>query len=166
MTLCEMCGKTGDLVSVAIEGVPLTVCGTCAKYGTVNRHHPVTISTTFANGRKVSSDSPKYHPQPSAKPEYRVIDSYASLIRNVREKRGMTQKEFALLLQEKESFVGKWESAALKPDLETAKKLQKILGVTLIALDEDAVPAEKIEKNKSTEFTLGDFIKVRPAKKI
>jgi len=166
MALCEMCGRTADLVSAAIEGVPLTVCGTCAKYGTVNRHHSATVSSTLVNRRRVSSDSLQYHSPPSAKPEYYVVDSYASLIRNVREKRGMTQKDFALLLQEKESFIGKWESAALKPDLETAKKLQKILGVTLIALDDDTVPTEKIEKNKSTEFTLGDFIKVRPAKKI
>lgn len=161
MALCEMCGKTGDLVSVAIEGVPLTVCSACAKYGAVNCHYSGTVSATFANGKKVLSGSPKYHPQPSTKPEYRVVDAYASLVRTAREKRGMTQKDFALLLQEKESFISKWESASVKPDLETARKLQKMLGITLVTLDEDVVQAEKLEKNKSTEFTLGDFIKVK-----
>ncbi len=163
MTICEMCGRSGNLVSAAIEGVPLTVCDACARYGTVNRSSSTRLSN-FSHGRTTSQQ--KYSSPPSTKPEYRVIDSYSSLVRTAREKRGMTQKDFALLLQEKESFIGKWESGALKPDLETAKKLQKILNITLITLDEDVTNSEKIERNKSTELTVGDFIKIRPAKKI
>lgn len=161
MTICEMCGRSGNLVSAAIEGVPLTVCDACARYGTVNSSSSTRVSNV-PHGRTPQ----RYSSPPSTRPEYRVIDSYSSLVRTAREKRGMTQKDFALFLQEKESFIGKWESGALKPDLETAKKLQKILNISLITLDEDVTNSEKIERNKSTELTVGDFIKVRPAKKV
>ncbi len=161
MVVCEMCGRSGNLISAAIEGVPLTVCDACAKYGTVNRLRSVAVLTHFSSGKKGLAESSRYHSQPSTKPEYRVVDTYAPLIRAAREKRAMTQKDFALLLQEKESFVGKWESGSLTPDLETAKKLQRLLKIALVVLDEDALNTEKIEKNKSTEFTLGDFIKVK-----
>ena len=166
MTICEMCGRSGNLVSAVIEGVPLTVCDACARYGAVSRPFSTHLSTSLSPRGNVLPPQQKSHFLPRSQPEYRVIDSYASLIRNIREKRGMTQKDFALLLQEKESFISKWESGALKPDLETAKKLQKILNLTLVVLDDNSVEPEKVEKTKSSEFTLGDFIKVRPAKKI
>ena len=155
MTICEMCGRSGNLVSAAIEGVPLTVCDACAKYGTVNR----SFSSGLSPRGNPSQVQRKFSTPSSTKPEYRVVDSYATMVRTAREKRGMTQKDFALLLQEKESFISKWESGSSKPDLETAKKLQRLLKVTFVTLDEDVVEAEKVEKNKNSEFTLGDFIK-------
>lgn len=150
-----MCGRSGervgDLLSAVIEGVPLTVCNNCAKYGTVNR--------SFSGRRDIAPE--KYQIPIRTKPEFKVVDTFASLLRRAREKKGMTQKDFALSLQEKESFIGKWESGSSKPDLETAQKLQRLLKMTLIALDEEAIDTGKVEKRKNTEFTLGDFIKVK-----
>jgi len=93
------------------------------------------------------------------------VSSFGSLIRQIREKKGLTQQDFAKLLNERESVLVKWESGALVPDLKMAKKLEKQLGIILIAKEERGAGAQQQpvqrEKERSDVLTLGDFIKVR-----
>ncbi|MBI2151791.1 helix-turn-helix domain-containing protein [Candidatus Woesearchaeota archaeon] len=72
----------------------------------------------------------------------------------------MTQEDFAKLLQEKESMLAKWELNETQPNISTAEKIGRILGLNVILKEESFV--EKLEQRKNKEeFTLGDFIKVR-----
>jgi len=159
MTICEMCGKDAPLVKADVEGTELEVCNNCAGYGTVKKGYSGNNYNLRRNGFRKNE-----------KPEFKVVDNFASLIRNARDQKGMTNKDFAGMLNERESLVAKWENGSLKPRIDTARKIGKILSINLL---EKIGPtkAEKEEKEDTIggkaskdEFTLGDFIKVRKRK--
>ncbi len=149
MSSCELCGKQGNVIPILIEGTELKVCSICAKHGTVK-------------DRPNGSFQRRSYKTPSAVgPEYRVIENIGSLLREVREKKNLTNEDFAKILTEKESIVAKWEQGSIKPSIDTAKKIGRILGLQLVEKDDNKSDV-KIEKEKrSDELTLGDFIKVR-----
>lgn len=153
MPLCDLCGKDDSLLRAEIEGSQLNVCQNCGKFGKVL-------------GKVAPKEEAKKPAQLKSfiekEIEERIISSYAQTIRKVREKRGLTVEDFAKLLNEKESSLHKWESGSIKPDLETAKKLEKILNITLIELVEEQ--KIKLERTNSGEITLGDVIKIRKRK--
>ncbi len=143
MSSCEMCGKVSSLVLAELESVDLNVCENCAKYGRIKKR-PLEL--------KLSKPTPQ-------RPEYVLVENYPALIRNSREKRQLTQEQFAKFLNEKESLIHKWEAGTLKPDVETARKMERALGLRLVRLEE-AIPTVKTSISKE-ELTLGDFVKVR-----
>ena len=153
-----MCGRGGNLLTAEIEGVELKVCSNCTKFGKVR--HPNSRASASSGFKRQTAP-------PKDMIEDKVVDNFSQLIRETREKRGLTQEDFAKQLQEREGLVSKWESGGQKPSLETAKKLQRILGVMLIVKDE-AVAEEKLEavggKRVGDVLTLGDFIKVKKRK--
>ena len=72
---------------------------------------------------------------------------------------GLSQKDFASRINEKESMIHKIETGAFEPPLDLAKKLEKILGIKLV--EEHLEKHEKFKRSKEGGFTLGDFIKVK-----
>ncbi len=150
-----MCGKDKDTVLAEIEGVELKVCQNCARHGKI-RSTPPGFAARFQKQKFVRQEGP----------EERVVENYAYLLRGAREKRQMSQEDFAKFLNEKESQITKWESSAFAPDLETAKKLEKKLGLTLVFKDEANGKVEKgdMDRPRSDVLTLGDFIKVKKRK--
>lgn len=148
MATCELCGKDTPLVSADIEGADLEVCMNCAQHGTIKRK-----PQSYA---RLSVVKPEL-------PEEVVVSNFASALRGTREKRGMTQEDFAKLLREKESMLIKWESGLLQPEVAVARKIGKILGLSLVEL-EKAEPLPK-QQQKNDVLTLGDVvIKVRKKK--
>ncbi|MEK6899608.1 MAG: multiprotein bridging factor aMBF1 [Nanoarchaeota archaeon] len=151
MAFCEMCGKTGSLVSAMIEKVEMTVCANCARFGTV-KNNASSFSSTSSSIYKNKVE----HKDPAL----RVISGYASAIRQVRERKGLSQEDFSKLLQERESLVSSWETGKMAPSIDAAKKLERVLKIRLVESDvEESVKPEK--SSKADGFTLGDFIKVR-----
>jgi len=146
MPSCEMCGKSKELVVADIEGVELKVCDVCARFGTIRR--------------KVNIIYPVSRPMQREESSFKVVDNYAALLHAARHKKGLTQEEFAKLLQEKESVVVHWEAGSAKPQIDSARRVGRILGINVI--EQDITAAMKIESGKKTEeLTLGDFVKVR-----
>ena len=145
MASCDMCGKQGSLVTAEVEGVEMNVCQNCARFGTLRQKADVT---------RVSQK--KMHKEPA----FRVKDNYASVLRQAREKQGLSQEDFARFLQEKESIVSKWEQGRMPPSVDIARRLEKTLGVSLVVEDLEQ-SYEKEKDGKSDGFTLGDFMKVR-----
>ncbi len=156
MAVCEMCGRAGSLVNADVEGVMLQVCQGCSKYGQVRRDN----SRPFSGGGRGNFRSAA--PVVREGVEFRVVVDFAAILRGVRERKKMTQEEFAKFLQEKESIVVNWEHGTVKPFVDTAKRLERVLGVKLIQ-KEDAVDVGEVvgQKKRTDELTLGDFIKVK-----
>ena len=88
-----------------------------------------------------------------------LVDDYPQIIKKSRESIGLTQKDFANKINEKESVIHKIETGTLEPSLELAKKLEKFLKIKLIEEHEES--HEKFKKSKEEGFTLGDFIHVK-----
>ncbi len=148
-----MCGREGNLLLAEIEGVELRVCPSCAKHGKIK------------SGSSYSRSQPGFPLGFSTRkeePEERIITNFAQLLRGIRERSHLNLEDFAKFLNEKESIVSKWEGGSVSPNLEEAKRLQKLLGVGLI-VKEEAGEELKQEKRKPGEdtLTLGDFIKVK-----
>lgn len=152
MVVCEMCGKDGQLLVAEIEGAEMKVCSGCAKYGKIKPN----VFSRNDSGRNFTS---RNKPIKEA-PEFKLIGNFSEKIKFARDARNLTQEEFARLINERESISSKWERGELKPSIETAKKLEKVLGLILVIKEEHS--SEKIEvEKKSSELTLGDFVKVR-----
>jgi putative transcription factor len=70
---------------------------------------------------------------------------------------GLSHKEFAARLNEKESIIHKLETGSFEPPIELARKLEKLLRISLVQEDKD----EKVAVGKGTGggMTIGDIIK-------
>jgi putative transcription factor len=156
MTVCEMCGKAGQLVKADVEGVELHVCGGCSKYGKVRSQY----QSRNVAGSNQSGSFRKYAAPVKEVAEFAIRGDFAFLLRREREKRKLTQEEFAKLLQEKESIVTSWEHGTIKPLVDSARRLEKVLGIPLV-IKEDIEDVKMEKSGKKEELTLGDFIKVR-----
>jgi len=155
MPVCEMCGREALLVSADVEGVELKVCPVCTKYGTTNKNNAT-------NSRNYNGPNNKH--QSKEEIEWKVVSNFSDLIRAAREKKGMTQEDFAKFLNERESILSKWEQGTLNPRIFVARRLEKVLGMNLVIKDiKENIELEK-KKSSTNEFTLGDFIKVRKPK--
>lgn len=129
MPSCELCGKDLETIRKAkIENSILLVCSNCIKFGEEVQFH---VSQNAQQGTKQISKSFE-----SPFPEYEIVENYATLVKNARERKGMKQEEFAKFLQERLSLLRKIESGKHKPDIELAKKLEKKLGIKLFALSD------------------------------
>lgn len=139
---CELCGKNATERAI-IEGATLNVCAKCASFG--NRLAPPTQIA-----------APKR--QAPAAPVLTVVSDVDARVRAAREKLGLSQKDFALKLNEHQSVIHHIEIG--KPvSLELARKLEKALRLTLV----EASTAVTItsEKTKTGPVTIGDLIKLK-----
>jgi putative transcription factor len=148
MSGCEMCGKEGETRTYSIEGVELLVCDKCSNYGTpVKRTRKVVIQQKAAM------------PQTPLEETIEVIrEDFPKLIRDKREKLGLKQEEFAKFLSERGSLIHKMESGSFVPPIDVARKIEKILKISLI--EEKKLEASHIQAKKET-FTIGDMIKLK-----
>ncbi len=144
---CDMCGNAKIEAVCSIEGSELTVCGPCSKYGQLIRRIGFEVRRPVKAG---------FQAKPQKVEE--IVSNFASLIKDKRESLKMTQEDFAKKIQEKVGVLHKWETGHLKPDFQTAKKLEHVLGVKLItnASDEE----EKVERKAGVGLTIGDILKV------
>lgn len=140
---CELCGKDSQLYKAIVEGTELTVCQNCAKMGKV-----ISRPQTRARKRQEAPEMVEV-----------LLGGYGKRIRDARETKGLTQKEFAAKLNEKESIIQKIENETFKPTIEKAKRFEKILGIRLVG-EEQVTPVE-MAKDKSGPLTIGDLIKVK-----
>lgn len=147
MAACEMCGNPGK-IKAKVEGVELDVCQKCSKHGEIRDY-----SKGFSKPQKRI-----YFRTEEA--QLKLVNSFSEILLKARQKKGWTQEEFAKNLNERESIIAKWEQGGMKPRIDVAKRLEKVLGVKLVE-EESADSGIKVERTRSEEFTLGDFIKVK-----
>ena len=144
-----MCGSQGQLFKTIIEGAELNVCHECSKFGKVIKI--VKLEPEIKRKEKTKT------------PEEEVIEvfveDFAEKIKKKREELGLTQKEFAKKINEKESVIHKLESGNFEPTLGLGKKLENILKIKLIEEHEEGYKIEK--KQKGDTLTLGDLIKIK-----
>jgi putative transcription factor len=145
MAACELCGKDTQLFRALVEGSELNICSGCGKFGKMLQK-PVL---------RVAKAAVQKAPEPSEV----VVSDYAQKIRSARERSGMTQKEFALKLNEKESVLHKLENGLYVPPISLARKLEKLLKVKLVEVEQE----EKAETGKkaSGPLTIGDIINLK-----
>ena len=141
---CELCGKGTSLTRAVVEGVEMTVCKTCSGFGKI-------LQTPVFQQKKITPKLPETIST--------IVPDAGELVRKARERLGLTQKDFALKINEHQSTIYKVETGHLEPNMMLAKKLERNLGVNLIEENEEVVVSSL--KTKSAVLTIGDMIKLK-----
>lgn len=140
---CELCGRAiNHYHEVIIDGVHMRVCDDCAKYGKEIKRKNTSVQGIPAIPRK--AETPVVHnrfPAPAI-PRRRTIvnvddfeepiEDFGKYMKKRREQMGLSQEELAAKLQEKKNLVAKIEREEIKPDKQTAKKIEKIMGIKIL----------------------------------
>ncbi|HLD89072.1 MAG TPA: multiprotein bridging factor aMBF1 [Candidatus Nanoarchaeia archaeon] len=158
--ICEICGKeiVGEAYRISIEATELTVCRNDSVYGRIVRRINVFVEKEKKNTTQVQ----KGREQKSESKILGIIPDFHRIVKQEREKLGLSQEEFARKISEKESLLNKIESGKVKPSMAIAHKLEKALKVKIIKeVDEESV----LPITKSEEFTIGDVIRIKNRKK-
>jgi len=166
-----MCGETirGTAKLVRVEGAELQVCTKCEKFGTevqqVRRTdiarpgtaapRPGRTPTTVVPADRRKRDLFDYM-------EGEIVEDYAARIRKARMDKGLSSKDLAMQIKEREHLIKKIENSELIPEEDVRKKLEKILEIRLI----DA-PLQEAEKKVPSTLTptLGDLTIIKKVKK-
>jgi len=137
---CEICGKASrELFLVSVEGTRLRVCVGCSGYGTFisrveKEHYDVRPAIT------------------EEKPEIDLVDNYALLISEARQKANLTQEELAKKINENLNVLKKVEKGDLLPTEKLSKKLEKMLRIKLFqTVKHESVGTKKSESSLSLE---------------
>lgn len=172
---CDVCGAPidGEPVIVEIDGAVLTLCQRCArKYvgtkGVKVIRGPSQVSTGSQGITAVRYETRRGTTYRVSKPrinvdKYEVVENYAELIREARESLGMSRDVLARVLGVKDSILKRIEDGQLIPDIELARKLEKVLGISLLRETENVGTMTEKPVNKS--LTLGDVVMIREKNK-
>jgi putative transcription factor len=127
---CEVCGNPIRTAPsrVEIDGAILQVCQSCSKRGrpltgTVPRVRPFMTQPVV---KKESIES-----------ELEVDPEYNSIVRQAREKLGLTQEALGRAINVKPSVISHIETKKMKPDLILARTLMHYLKVELLVSSSD-----------------------------
>lgn len=92
--------------------------------------------------------------------ELDYVEDFHVRIKNARERLGLTQEDLASMLNERLTVIKKIEQGEVRPTLELARKIEKMLNIQIIekaVIDEYYEPY--ISKPKVSGYTLGDVLK-------
>jgi putative transcription factor len=160
--ICELCGKDVTFCKkVTIEGVQLEVCPECSKFGIESKKvpekemGPIPVVTQRLEIRDKRA-KPKDVLEGMGKEE--LVEDFAGRIRNARSSKGITQKDLAMKINERQTIVSKIETGQMRPDDKVIRKLEKELGIKL----REKVVDTQVAKGMSTSaLTLADLIRMQ-----
>ncbi len=165
---CEMCGAEikGPSRTIKTEGTELIVCSNCVKFG-IEVHPPV--KTPGKRTEKiVTSQAGTQIPVRKARDLFdqmngELAEDYAEKIRAARMEQGLTQKDLALAMMEKELLIKKLEKGELTPEDSVRKKIEKVLSISLLENPDGDLDSDL--KHTRLTTTMGDVIKIKKNKK-
>ena len=146
---CDLCGKEAELHKTVIESSRMNVCKNCEKYGRVIE------STEKIRTAAVTQTKPDEELQT-------LVSNFGELLKKKREQLGLSHREFARKIAERESTLHKLETGTIALTIAKAKNLEKMLGLRLTEEIQEEPVALRTGK---TEMTLGDAIKIKTKKK-
>ena len=94
--------------------------------------------------------------------EGEIVDDYGERIRKARMDRGLSQKDLAMQLKEKELLIKKIEKGDLIPEDNVRIRLERALSIRLIHVPDEADAKKKPGK---VVPTLGDVISIKKVQK-
>ncbi|MCC7554492.1 MAG: TIGR00270 family protein [Methanobacteriaceae archaeon] len=158
---CEICGKeiSETPLKVKIDGVVMSVCQDCSKFGKIQKEpvkpRPKTKSNKFKN---TGNKSKKYKSRDE--PSEELVEDFNIKIRKARESRKLSREELAEKIYEKTSIINRIESGKMIPDNKLIKKFEKELNIKLLEKYDD-LDLEQYKTKSSDGITLGDFVKIK-----
>lgn len=148
---CEICGKkvVGRPIRVKIESSIMQTCKECSKFGKVQKEPQKSIKPRTAPRR------PRYR-----EPSHEVLEDFNTVVRIAREKQKWSREELAAKVNEKASVINRIESGRMVPDIKLARKLERILKVTLLEKTEEE-NLEETGAHRIKGATIGDIALIK-----
>ncbi len=143
---CELCGMREASKKARIEGVVLSVCERCARFGEEVRE----IAKPSAHAEKMKEKQEIFEEVP--------VENFGEVVKELREKRNLTQEELAAKIKEKLSVIKRIEEGWI-PEENVVRKLERFFGVKLT--EKIAAFPEKEKQEKEEALTIGDVVEVR-----
>ena len=119
---CEICGGRGANQTIILDGAEMLVCLQCSSYGKPVK--PSFNQNFNLRPRMPTEKIEKFDETPLAQ-------DFGNKVKTAREKRGLTVKELAEKLFEKESVLHKIEQQKHPPETRLIEKLEKFLSINL-----------------------------------
>ena len=158
---CEICGReiVGKPARALVEGARLIVCQQCSSLGTSlpgfpdRPHRPLVVTShTHAPIERL----------PKAVEDSDLVEEYPTVIKEGREKHGLSQQDLAFKAKEKVTVIQKIEIGKMLPTMRLAKELEHLLRIRLLVpRDELDLPALPRRPAPQPGVTLGDVALVR-----
>jgi putative transcription factor len=133
---CEVCGSPLRTPNrVEIDGAIMVVCDNCARLGRKIGPAPAPPVSVISN--RVVRANPAQNAlrtmaQRPTEQEFELDPDYNLLIRQAREKLGLSQEQLGKTINEKDSVIRMVESKRLKPDITLTRKLMHELKINLL----------------------------------
>jgi len=154
---CEVCGAriAGRPYRAIVDGVEMILCASCyLKLTRSGRAVPVR-----ERPRKASVSEKRRRTMRRTLELYDIVEDYYDRIKEAREAKGWTPKVLAEKLKISESLLRKIEAGKLKPPVDLARRMEKILKIKL--LEPTELEDEEEENLPPGTLTLGDIVVVR-----
>jgi putative transcription factor len=158
---CEICGHeiVGKPGRSLVEGATLIVCQQCSTIGTKLPSFPdrprrptIAPSHTHAPIERL----------PKAVEESDLIEEYSRVVKEGREKLGISQQDLAFKAKEKLTVIQKIEIGKMLPTMRLSKELEHILRVRLLVPREELeLPSPPRKASPAPVVTLGDVALVK-----
>ncbi|MBU5557962.1 MAG: multiprotein-bridging factor 1 family protein [Candidatus Aenigmatarchaeota archaeon] len=143
---CDICGASEAKRKARIEGAVVTVCEKCVSLG---EEIPIESIHKLAERMLPKLSLP-------AELELVMRPDAGEIIKREREKRGLTQAQLAEKILEKLSVIKRAEEG-WQPPLSVVRKLEKVLGVSLLETSVSGNLKKKIDRK---QLTIGDVAEV------
>lgn len=152
---CELCGRDCDCKPATVDGVKMMVCPKCMRHG-----QSIDVpSKPYIGVKKPILERIK---KPKVKDVYRdmekeLVSNWNELIKNARQKKGLSREELGFKIGERTVTISKIENGDLRPSDKMVEKLERELEITLVEKVADI--STITSDSHSRGLTLGDFIK-------
>jgi putative transcription factor len=169
MSECEVCGCIirGKPILVQIGGAKMWVCSNCAKLGTEIQRPGMDAIKKGSSG--MVSAKPGFRSVSPQKKKSRdlfdmidgdINEDFSDIIRDARMSQGLSQKDLAMQIKEKEGLIKKIEKGMI-PEDSVRKKIEEALSIKLTESSDISV---KTGPKGGIKPTLGDVMKIKKGK--
>lgn len=167
---CEICGRTSNYIAeYKIEGALVKACQECGKFGTkieVKRSSFNTkTATTFKKSKQTQTKTPPPQYQKKQKPKITLKEDFGNLVMDARKKEGLSRKDLAMDINERETLLARLESNEYRPDAKLIDKLERRLLIKLTEQLSVDSPVDFLTSSSSANLTLGDVVVIKKRKK-
>jgi len=142
--ICEICGIRKASKKVLIEGAWVWVCEVCLK--------EISAKETENKRGKVKIERKIEIPEEEA-----IDEKFYEKLKKYRESKNLKQEEMAKILGIKESLYKGLEEGRIKPSIDLAKKIEKIIGEKIVIKEKSD---EKPDK-KEFKLTVADVLEFK-----
>lgn len=150
MAVCELCGKIVDkTITIQVAGTNMQSCMSCKGLG-----KEVDVAPQGKNAHS-------FYRRKKANVILGVVDNYSSILNSALARKGFNIQQLGRAVNIKESTLNKYFTGKLKPDVDTSRKLENFLEITILEEKEEVNPQDFLDDSTedSSSLSLGDLLK-------